>query len=299
MGRPVRKPYLTTRSAERETGLKLVVVGAGTMGSGIAYSSAIAGHDVVVVEQDRKFLEQGMKRVDEYIEKGIARGIIDKPRAVEARSHLKGTIDFKEACQNADLVIEAVFEDPRVKEQVFTKIDQVSPKNAIIASNTSSISITKLASSTKRPGKVLGLHFFNPVPTMKLVELIQGQQTSQDTVRTASQFVQTLGKTVVQSADKTGFIVNRSLMPFINECVRLLDEGVASRDDIDKAFIMGANHPMGPLQLADFIGLDVVLSVLKVLEGEYGRCFHPATSLEKMVAQGKLGRKTKKGFYDY
>ncbi|HEY4822652.1 MAG TPA: 3-hydroxyacyl-CoA dehydrogenase NAD-binding domain-containing protein, partial [Candidatus Bathyarchaeia archaeon] len=188
---------------------------------------------------------------------------------------------------------------PRVKEDVFAKLDQVSPPKAILASNTSSISITKLASSTKRPEKVLGLHFFNPVPTMKLVELIKGKHTSEETVMAASRFVQTLGKTVVQSADKTGFIVNRALMPFINECAKLLDESVASRDDIDKAFVLGTNHPMGPLQLADFIGIDVVLSTLKVLEGEYGACFRPAKSLVSMVAQGKLGRKTKKGFYEY
>ena len=279
--------------------MKLVVVGAGTMGSGIAYSSAIAGHDVVVVEQDRRFLEQGMRRIEEYVEKGLTRGIIDKTKAAETRSRLKGTIDFGEACQNADIVVEAVFEDPRVKEEVFTKLDQVSPQKAILASNTSSISITKLASSTKRPEKVLGLHFFNPVPTMKLVELIKGKHTSEETVMAASRFVQTLGKTVVQSADKTGFIVNRALMPFINECAKLLDESVASRDDIDKAFVLGTNHPMGPLQLADFIGIDVVLSTLKVLEGEYGACFRPAKSLVSMVAQGKLGRKTKKGFYEY
>lgn len=269
------------------------------MGSGIAYSSAMAGYDVVVVEQDRKFLEQGIRRIEEYIEKGLARGIIDKVKAAETRSRLKGTIDFGEACQNADIVVEAVFEDPRVKEEVFAKLDQVSPKKTILASNTSSISITKLASSTKRPEKVLGLHFFNPVPTMKLVELIRGEHTSEGTVAAASQFVQTLGKTVVQSADHTGFIVNRALMPFINECVKLLDETVASRDDIDKAFVLGTNHPMGPLQLADFIGIDVVLSTLKVLEGEYGACFRPAKSLVSMVAQGKLGRKTKKGFYEY
>lgn len=279
--------------------MKLVVVGAGTMGSGIAYSSAMAGYDVVVVEQDRKFLEQGMRRIEEYVEKGLARGIIDKVKAAETRSRLKGTIDYGEACQNVDIVVEAVFEDPRVKEEVFARLDQVSPQKAILASNTSSISITKLASSTKRPEKVLGLHFFNPVPTMKLVELIKGKHTSEETVAAASRFVQTLGKTVVQSADHTGFIVNRALMPFINECAKLLDESVASRDDIDKAFVLGTNHPMGPLQLADFIGNDVVLSTLKVLEGEYGACFRPAKSLVSMVAQGKLGRKTKKGFYEY
>ena len=192
-----------------------------------------------------------------------------------------------------------MFEDPRVKEQVFATLDKASPPRAILASNTSSISISKLAGATERPSKVLGLHFFNPVPTMKLVELIRGQQTSEATVMEASKFVQSLGKTVVQSADKTGFIVNRSLMPFINESIRLLDDKVASKEDIDKAFVLGTNHPMGPLQLADFIGLDVVLSVLKVLQTEYGECFRPAETLVRMVETGRLGRKTKRGFYDY
>ncbi len=269
------------------------------MGSGIAYSSAAAGHDVVVIEQDQKFLDQGMRRIDEYVEKGVSRGIITKNQATAIKSKLQGTVDFAKACRNADIVVEAVFEDPRVKEQVFSTLDKVCPPKAILASNTSSISITKLAASTRRPEKVLGLHFFNPVPTMKLVELIRGEQTSEEAVSAATGFVQTLGKTVVQSADKTGFIVNRALMPFINECVRLLDEKVASPQDIDRAFILGANHPMGPLQLADFIGLDVVVSVLRVLESEYGECFHPADSLVGMVSEGKLGRKTKKGFYDY
>jgi 3-hydroxybutyryl-CoA dehydrogenase len=279
--------------------LKLVVVGAGTMGSGIAYSSAVAGHEVMVVEQDQKFLDQGMRRIDEYVEKGVSRGIITKNQATVIKSKLQGTVDFAKACRNADIVVEAVFEDPRVKEQVFSTLDKVCPPKAILASNTSSISIAKLAASTRRPEKVLGLHFFNPVPTMKLVELIRGEQTSQEAVSAATGFVETLGKTVVQSADKTGFIVNRALMPFINECVKLLDEKVASSQDIDKAFVLGANHPMGPLQLADFIGLDVVVSVLRVLESEYGECFQPAESLLRMVSEGRLGRKTKKGFYEY
>jgi 3-hydroxybutyryl-CoA dehydrogenase len=195
--------------------------------------------------------------------------------------------------------VEAVFEDPRIKEQVFSTLDKFCPKNTVLASNTSSISISKIASATKRPDKVLGLHFFNPVPTMKLVELIKGEHTSPDSVKTATAFVQTLGKTVVQSADKTGFIVNRALMPFINESVKLLEEKVASRDDIDKAFLLGTNHPMGPLQLADFIGIDVVLSTLKVLETQFGKAFTPTPLLEQMVKEGMLGRKTKKGFYDY
>jgi 3-hydroxybutyryl-CoA dehydrogenase len=279
--------------------MNLVVVGAGTMGSGIAYSSVAAGHNVVVVEQDRKLLDLGMKRIQDYIEKGVTKGIVDQAAASKMKSRLKGTLDFSEACRNADILVEAVFEDPRIKEQVFTTLDKASPPKAIIASNTSSISITKLASATKRPGRVLGLHFFNPVPTMKLVELIRGEKTSDETVTDASKFVQSLGKTVVQSADRTGFIVNRSLMPFINESVKLLDEKVSSKEDIDKAFILGTNHPMGPLQLADFIGLDVVLSTLKVLQAEYGDCFRPADSLVRMVQEGNLGRKTKKGFYVY
>jgi 3-hydroxybutyryl-CoA dehydrogenase len=279
--------------------MNIVVVGAGTMGSGIAYSSAASGHSVTVIEQNQKLLDQGMHRVDDYVERNLSRGHINKEQASQIHAKVRGTMDFAKACSNADLVVEAVFEDPRIKQQVFTTLDKVCPKNTILASNTSSISISKIASATRRPEKVLGLHFFNPVPTMKLVELIKGERTSTDSVKTATSFVETLGKTVVQSADKTGFIVNRALMPFINESVKLLEENVASRDDIDKAFLLGTNHPMGPLQLADFIGVDVVLSTLKVLEAEFGEMFAPTPLLERMVKEGKLGRKTKRGFYDY
>ena len=279
--------------------MNVVVVGAGTMGSGIAYSSAASGHIVTVVEQDQKLLDQGMHRVDDYVERNLSRGHINKDQASKIHSNVKGTVDFAKACHNADLVVEAVFEDPQIKEQVFATLDKVCPKNTILASNTSSISISKIASATRRPEKVLGLHFFNPVPTMKLVELIRGDHTSSDSVKAATSFVESLGKTVVKSADKTGFIVNRALMPFINESVKLLEENVATRDDIDKAFLLGTNHPMGPLQLADFIGIDVVLSTLKVLEAEFGKTFTPTPLLEQMVKEGKLGRKTRKGFYDY
>ena len=279
--------------------MNVVVVGAGTMGSGIAYSSAASGHSVTVIEQDQKLLDQGMKRVDDYVQRNLSRGHINKEQASQIHAKVRGSVDFAKACSNADLVVEAVFEDPSIKEKVFGTLDKVCPKNTILASNTSSISISKIASATKRPEKVLGLHFFNPVPTMKLVELIKGERTSPDSVKTATSFVETLGKTVIQSADKTGFIVNRALMPFINESVKVLDEKVATRDDIDKAFLLGTNHPMGPLQLADFVGVDVVLSTLKVLEAEFGEMFAPAPLLEQMVKEGKLGRKTKRGFYDY
>ena len=279
--------------------MNIVVVGAGTMGSGIAYTAAAAGHNVAVVEQDQKLLDAGLTRVQQYIDRAISRGHLAKDQASTVNSKLHGTVDFSEACKNANLVVEAVFEDPVIKEKVFATIDKYSPKDAILASNTSSISITRLAHATKRPDKVLGLHFFNPVPTMKLVELIKGAQTSQTTVKSASTFVESLGKTVVESQDKTGFIVNKALMPFLNESIKLLEQGVASREDIDKAFVLGTNHPMGPLQLSDFIGVDVVYQTLKVLEGEYGACFRPTSMLEKMVKEGRLGRKSGKGFYDY
>src|SRR5207249_4449435 len=212
------------------------------MGSGIAYVSAASGHDVVVVEQDQKLLDSGMKRVGEYVERAISRGHITKDQASTINAKLRGTLDFNAACRNANLVVEAVFEDPIVKEKVFATIDKFSPKEAILASNTSSISITRLGGATHKPDRVLGLHFFNPVPTMKLVELIKGNQTSESTVKTAREFVESLGKTVVQSLDKTGFIVNKASMtteetPRIDEPSKRLTEMILKGEDQESARI--------------------------------------------------------------
>lgn len=279
--------------------MRIVVVGAGTMGAGIAYSAALSGHEVNVVEQNQKFLDAGMARIGDYLNRTLSKGSLTSEEAVKVKSRIHPTLDYAKACTDADIAIEAVYEDEPTKAKVFVALDKSCPRKTILASNTSSISITKLASNTERPQDVVGLHFFNPVPVMKLVEVIRGEKTSSDTLKRAEDFVQTMGKTIVHSADRTGFIVNRSLMLFINESARLLDEKVATPQDIDKAFVLGANHPMGPLQLADFIGLDIVVDVLKVLENEYGDKFTPAGSLRRLVDQKRLGRKTKGGFYEY
>ncbi len=269
------------------------------MGAGIAYSAALAGHTVNVVEQNQKFLDEGMVRIGDNLNRSLAKGNLTNEQASSIKGQIHPTLDYAKACADADVAIEAVYEDEPTKGKVFQALDKSCPKKSILASNTSSISITKLASNTRRPERVVGLHFFNPVPVMKLVEVIRGERTSADTLKDAEGFVQTMGKTIVHSADRTGFIVNRSLMLFINESARLLDEKVATPQDIDKAFVLGANHPMGPLQLADFIGIDIVVDVLKVLEKDYGEKFTPAQSLQSLVNKKRLGRKTKGGFYDY
>ena len=275
------------------------VCGAGMMGSEIALVFALADHKVRLMDTDRAFVDKAMKKLEGVLDSGIGRGFYaeaDKPRAlanIETATDVSGFGDV-------DLVIEAVTEDQAVKAKVYKDLDAVLKPDAIIASNTSSIPITRLASATDRPGRFIGMHFMNPVPMMQLVEVIRGIATEDATVSEVRDLTRRLGKQAVSSEDFPAFIVNRILLPMINEGVYTLYEGVGSVEAIDTAMKLGANHPMGPLELADFIGLDTCLSVMQVLyEGLADSKYRPCPLLVKYVEAGWLGRKSGRGFYDY
>jgi 3-hydroxybutyryl-CoA dehydrogenase len=269
------------------------------MGSGIAYLCAWKGYDVSVREVNEDLLKRGTRRIREMIVDGVNRGKLTPREAEETMRRVKGTTDLAEAAGEADIVIEAVYEDMGVKKEVFRQLDEACPAHTILASNTSALSITKMASATQRPDKVIGLHFFNPAYAMKLVEVVMGDQTSEETRRIATDFVISLGKETVTARDTPGFIVNRVLTAALGEALSLLQEGVASAEDIDKAVRLGLNWPMGPLRLADFVGLDVALEVAKTIYEALGEKYKPPSVLEEMVKAGRLGMKTRKGFYEY
>lgn len=278
--------------------MRVGVVGAGTMGAGIAQTFATAGFDVTMVDVGDAQLERGMRTISSSLAKLEEKKKLLKT-AAEISALIKTSTDMS-ALSDAGLVVEAAFEDPNVKADLFAQLDQIAPRGVILASNTSSISIDGLAARTRRPELVAGMHFMNPVPLMALVEVVRGPRTSDATLAAVVEMAKRLGKTPVVSADRPGFIANRILMPMINEAFRALDEKVGTQEDIDMVMTLGMNHPIGPLRLADLIGLDVCVAIMDVLARDLGDArYAPASNLRALVSEGRLGRKSGRGVYVY
>jgi 3-hydroxybutyryl-CoA dehydrogenase len=278
---------------------RVAVVGAGTMGNGIAHVFARSGFPVVLAEADQAALDRGLDAVEKNLAREVAKGKLAQADADSARARITGTLE-RTALGGCDLVVEAATERFAIKQSLFQELDSLLGAEAILASNTSSISITKLAATTKRPDRVIGMHFFNPVPVMQLIEVIRGLQTSQATFETVKALSERLGKTPVEVNDAAGFVSNRVLMPLLNEAMFAVMEGVATPEAVDKVFQLGMAHPMGPLTLADFIGLDVCLDIMRVLEEGLGDPkYRPCPLLVRMVDAGWRGRKSGKGFFEY
>ncbi|HPY64005.1 MAG TPA: 3-hydroxyacyl-CoA dehydrogenase NAD-binding domain-containing protein [Bacillota bacterium] len=279
--------------------MKVFLAGCGTMGAGIAQTFAVSGYEVVMFDRTMELVDRGYAMIEKQLRKQEERGRMTAEEVDAALRRLSRSVDLNDA-SDATLVLEAIFEDMIAKRELLKALDAICAPDCLFGSNTSSLSITEMASGLQHEEQFLGIHFFNPAPVMKLVEIIRGDATSEETLEVALDLVRSIGKEPVICRESPGFIVNRILIPMINEAVELLDRGVASREDIDQAMKLGANHPMGPLELADFVGVDIVLAIMEVLYSETGDPkYRPSLMLRRLVRAGKLGRKSGEGFYQY
>lgn len=279
--------------------MKIMVLGAGTMGAGIVQTAAQSGFDVVVRDIKQEFVDKGINGINKGLEKMVSKGRMEAEKKDAIMSRISGTVDLAEAA-DCDLVIEAAVEIMDIKKAIFKELDAICKPECILASNTSALSITEIGAATGRADKVIGMHFFNPVPAMKLVEVIKGGSTSQETYNLTKEISEKMGKSPVEISEAPGFVVNRLLIPMLNEGMYCVMEGVANAEDVDTSMKFGCGHPMGPLALADMIGLDICLAIMQTLHREFGDDkYRPCPLLIKMVRAGKLGRKTGEGFFKY